>query len=545
MTAAWFKLPVPIENLPVLPAPTAPADPAPANSIAAPVGFDPANPGNIWDSLPTNGSDTYPLELTPSRVVLPYQERMAAALVTRHRVMLLVRDYRLTLPVISATVVSRHVMVATQAKGWRIGGQPLGLEVTGQTGAIQRSYSITGQAATVAAQGRAAAMRMTFILQGAAGGVVAQGAAGRMIGPGDRVLGGQPASLAITGQAAAILRGSGITGQAGALALQGRAADASYQQPSLPPFNTLLYAGTSAPNAITGAGFRPGLVWMKRRDGTADHRIFDKVRGTGKYWGSNGDGGQTTDAFTLTSFDADGFTVMDAGGGNGSGFNYVAWCWKEGGAPAANNDGTIAATVSVNAAAGYSIITYTGTGANGTIGHGLGVQPAAIIIKQLTAGTGWPLVIFPAVVGDNKYMVLNQTGNPYTDSSAYKTSNSSVISVGNFSFLNEAGNSYVAYAFASVPGVSKVGTYTGNGGTLTVSGIGFAPSFVLVKATGATSQWVMYDSKRNGRLRANSGDAELSPSGWSAAADSFTVTQQGDGVNANGDGLAYVYLAFA
>ena len=222
MTAAWFKLPVPIENLPVLPAPAAPADPAPANSIAAPVGFDPASPGNIWDSLPTNGSDTYPLELTPSRVVLPYQERMAAALVTRHRVMLLVRDYRLALPVISATVVSRHVMVATQAKGWRIGGQPLGLEVTGQAGAIQRSYSIVSAAGDVDLGGIAAGLLRSARVQGQPGGVALQGAAGRLLGPGDRVLYGQAAQLSVTGQQGSPSRGWAIVGQAGSVELEGR-----------------------------------------------------------------------------------------------------------------------------------------------------------------------------------------------------------------------------------------------------------------------------------------------------------------------------------
>ena len=146
-------------------------------------------------------------------------------------------------------------------------------------------------------------------------------------------------------------------------------------------FNTVLYKGNGATQSITGVGFAPDLVWAKNR-AAASHGIYDSVRGTGIYLASNLTTADTVDANSLTAFNADGFSLGSTTRSNTSGDNYVAWCWDAGsGSPASNTDGSITSTVKANQAKGFSVVTYTGTGANATVGHGLGIAPSMIIVK--------------------------------------------------------------------------------------------------------------------------------------------------------------------
>jgi hypothetical protein len=81
-----------------------------------------------------------------------------------------------------------------------------------------------------------------------------------------------------------------------------------------------------------------------------------------------------TNANSLTTFDTDGFTVGSDGGVNASGTTYASWNWLAGGTAVSNTAGSITSTVSANTTSGFSIVSYTGTGANATVGHGLGVD---------------------------------------------------------------------------------------------------------------------------------------------------------------------------
>ena len=153
-------------------------------------------------------------------------------------------------------------------------------------------------------------------------------------------------------------------------------------------FNTILYTGNGSNNhTITGVGFDTDLAWIKNRGGD-DHRLFDKVRGVNKFLKSNTTDSETTDAIFTTN--ADGYVVTNAGEVNANNGNFVGWNWKANGAGSANTDGSINSTVSVNSTAGFSIVSYTGTGSNGTVGHGLGVTPKVIITKARTnSGRFW------------------------------------------------------------------------------------------------------------------------------------------------------------
>ena len=154
-------------------------------------------------------------------------------------------------------------------------------------------------------------------------------------------------------------------------------------------FNTKLYTGNGSTNAITGVGFQPDWVWIKNRSNSSSHNVFDAVRGVTKAIFTNATDAEATEASRLSAFGTDGFTINGdtSNQTNASGSNFASWNWKAGtGQGSSNTDGSINTTyTSVNTTAGFSISKYTGTGSNATIGHGLGVAPAMMIIKKLNS----------------------------------------------------------------------------------------------------------------------------------------------------------------
>ena len=235
-------------------------------------------------------------------------------------------------------------------------------------------------------------------------------------------------------------------------------------------FNNKLYTGDgNATNAITGVGFQPDWVWIKNRGTTARHVIFDAVRGPQKaLFPHLADAEQSTNQYgTLNSFDSDGFTVADGSSSgertNNSSENYVSWNWKAGGGQGSSNtDGSINTTyTSVNTTAGFSISQYNGTGSVATIGHGLGVKPAFIIIKRIEANSTWRTyhkslgatlnVPFENGAALDQDVIFNDT-EPTT----------SVFTVGTTTDVNNNGTSHIAYCFAEKKGFSKFGEYEGN-----------------------------------------------------------------------------------
>ena len=167
-------------------------------------------------------------------------------------------------------------------------------------------------------------------------------------------------------------------------------------KPSL-HFNTKLYTGNGGSQSITGVGFQPDWLWFKKRNGAADSSLIDAVRGVRKSLTSNKDEVEYTESAGLSAFDSDGFSFDGAGFDhvNTNSDLFVAWCWKAANSSgSANTSGDINSTVSANTTAGFSIVSYTGTGSVATVGHGLGVAPKLIIIKSRTGGTdAWPVDI--------------------------------------------------------------------------------------------------------------------------------------------------------
>jgi hypothetical protein len=214
-------------------------------------------------------------------------------------------------------------------------------------------------------------------------------------------------------------------------------------------FNTVLYAGNSSTQSITGVGFAPDWVWFKARNNTDTHAVFDIVRGVQqRLIPQSNDSAEGTQSNGLTAFDSDGFTIGDAGIVN-QGYNYVAWNWKANGAGVSNTDGSITSTVSANTTSGFSIVSYTGTGSNATVGHGLGVAPDMIITKvRANSGNNW--AVFHKSLGAGNIIWLNLTNAVSADTSFWNntTPTSSVFSIGTQGDTNRSANTIIAYCFA-------------------------------------------------------------------------------------------------
>ena len=321
-------------------------------------------------------------------------------------------------------------------------------------------------------------------------------------------------------------------------------------------FSTKLYTGTGSSNAITGVGFQPDWVWIKKRNATGQHQLFDAVRGVTKRVYSDSSDPESTSATTLTAFGTDGFTVGSNSGINGSSDTIVSWNWLANGAGSSNTDGTINTTAtSVNTTAGFSISTYSGTGSAATIGHGLGAVPQVMIVKNTYQAESW--IVYHQSLGggtpQDKYLHLNTTDAEGDSAAMWNDTapTSSVFSVGTSTSTNQAGGTFVAYCFAEKQGFSKFGSYTGNGnadGAFIYTG--FKPAFVLVKETG-TGNWIIKDNKRpiynqnDTYLFANTSDAESSAStlGMDLLSNGFKLRATAGDMN--GSGTEIIYMAFA
>ena len=331
-------------------------------------------------------------------------------------------------------------------------------------------------------------------------------------------------------------------------------------------FNTVTFTGDgSLPRAITGVGHSPDFVWLKNRSVAYHHQLYDSVRGTsaGVLYSSLTDAEDST--YQMSSFDSDGYTMgSNLGAVNGSGENIVSWNWKANGAGSANTNGSISSTVSANTTAGFSIVSWTGSGADATVGHGLSSAPTIFIVKNRTdASTDWRVgqVLTSTnnmTDGNGYYMELNDTKASTNPGSANQWGSTptaptnQVFTVGSNNSNNGSSDNMIAYCFAEKTGYSKFGSYTGNGnadGTFVYTG--FKPAFVLIKrATGASGRWVLWDSKRN---PSNLMDNALFPNSsvvendgyWKIDGLSNGFKIKDPEVEINASGATFIYMCFA
>jgi len=315
-----------------------------------------------------------------------------------------------------------------------------------------------------------------------------------------------------------------------------------------------LYTGNatarSISNEVNGVSMQPDFVWIKDRSVANDHYLFDSVRGAGKELFSNLTAAEVTDVNQLTAFNSNGFSLGTGNGSNSTSSAIAAWQWKAGGTAVSNTAGSITSSVSANTTAGFSVLTYTGTLAAATIGHGLGVAPQMIITKnRAQAGYNWR--VYHVSIGATNYMSLNLTSASAAASSVWNntTPTSTVFSVAADGGSNNT-DTMVAYCFAPVAGYSAFGKYTGNGsaeGPFVYTN--FRPRFVLIKSSSDAVNWYVYDTSRDtsnlagNQLYPNLSNAEVSSVGIDILSNGFKVRYNASPLNASGS--THIYACFA
>jgi len=322
-------------------------------------------------------------------------------------------------------------------------------------------------------------------------------------------------------------------------------------------FNTVLYNGDgTSDHNVTGVGFQPDWVWIKRRDSAGDNQTHDSSRGSNLQLVTNNTNAESANA-NFGGIISDGFNLSGDGGSyNNASGTYASWNWKaNGGTTSSNTDGSITSTVQANTTAGFSIVTYTGNATTGaTVGHGLGVAPKIVLIKKRNSTSNWVMQNTNLNVASGDCLFLDTTDANTTISSYWNAvPTSTVFTLGNNSTPNGSGDTYVAYCFAEIKGYSNFGSYTGNGssdGPFIYTG--FRPAWILFKSSSVAGQdWVLMDAKRTAEY--NPTDGTLYPNNNVAE---VTTIDRGDILSngyklrntspaVNQSGASYVFMAFA
>jgi hypothetical protein len=320
-------------------------------------------------------------------------------------------------------------------------------------------------------------------------------------------------------------------------------------------FDAELWTGNDTVRTIT-FGMQPDFIWTKARNAAAGHRISDSVRGASGgimlNLSSNSTAAENTDT-AVTGIVSTGITLTSGNHPNNTGTTYVGWGWKANGAGSSNTAGTITSTVSANTTSGFSIVTFTAPASGQfTVGHGLGVAPAFVTVKNRVAAlTSWWTYHSALGINNVDYVALDLTNAEASFSTMWgsggMTSSTCGFTVAGSTYAN---HNHVAYCFAPVAGYSAFGSYTGNGSS---DGpfvyLGFRPEFVFWKNASTTGDWQMKDATRStynvtsANLYANLSNAENSAGDVDFLSNGFKIRSAGTDVN--GSGNTIIYAAFA
>jgi len=316
--------------------------------------------------------------------------------------------------------------------------------------------------------------------------------------------------------------------------------------------DVVTYTGNGTSQTISGLNFSPDFTWIKDRSQVELHSLYDTIRGATNRIVTNSTAQESSNNNSLTAFTSDGFSVGGLDAVNASGSALVAWNWDAGTSTVSNTDGSITANVRANASTGFSIVSYTGTSANATVGHGLNAAPEFIVIKNRDRAIDW--AVYHAALGATQNLKLNRNYTAQSVSSYFNDTDptSSVVSLGAAVATNYTGEDIIAYCFAPVEGYSAFGSYTGNGST---DGpfvyTGFRPRWILVKGADGpnTYNWFVQDTKRNPEnlttqyLIPNLSNVEGSTGKLDILSNGFKWRTSSTGLNESG--TDYIYAAFA
>lgn len=314
-------------------------------------------------------------------------------------------------------------------------------------------------------------------------------------------------------------------------------------------YTPIARSGNGTATTVTGVGFPPDLVFLAPRTATgANNWIwFDRLRGGAVGLSSDNTGAEFTNSAVIQSDSLsttmDGFRVQTANPINASGQTYINYPLRR-------------------APGFFDVVCYTGTGSATTVSHNLGVAPELLIVKKRSgSAVNWVVWASAPTPQENQYNLnLNTAGswgsagdkNWGATASGTPNMTSTTFSLGDYVGVNNSSDTYVAYLFASVSGVSKVGSYTGTGALQTVNcGFSGGARFVLIKRTDSTGDWWVYDSARgissgnDPYLYLNSIAAEVTGTNYvDTTSVGFQVTAAAPaGLNASGG--TYIFLAIA
>jgi len=320
-------------------------------------------------------------------------------------------------------------------------------------------------------------------------------------------------------------------------------------------FNTVLWTGTDSTRSITGVGFQPDFLWIKKRS-SGDHGLWDSIRGVSSRLRSNTTAAEGSNA--MTSFDSDGFTLPGSMMNNDT-VTFVGWNWKAASTASGTTTGSgtgKAYSARYNTDAGFSMVTYKGNGTSGhTIPHHLSIAPRVVIVKSIDSASPW--AVLHLGMGHNGRIQLNTTGQGWNDNVYWMADpTSSVFELATTTDVNGNNTDYIAYIWHDVDGYSKMGSYKGIAdadGTFIY--LGFRPKYFMIKASTTTDGWVIYDSARDsdGTTGFNKGTAKmrLFADGDGGETEIGTLDFLSNGVKIRASGLAmneahtYIYMAFA
>jgi hypothetical protein len=328
--------------------------------------------------------------------------------------------------------------------------------------------------------------------------------------------------------------------------------------------NATLYTGNgtslTVTNGAAGQSFQPDMVWVKDINTARNHVIGDSVRGVNLGVFPNLTSQEINSGY-VSAFNSNGFSLGTDVSVNASTETYVGWQWKAGGTAVTNTSGTISSQVSANTTSGFSVVTYTGNGSSSaTVGHGLGVAPAMVILKSISLTSNW-WVNHSGI--PNSWCQLDTTGAAGTGGGTngaigYQSTNTSTVfgfTAGSSSVnsVNTNGATYVAYCWSEIAGFSKFGSYTGNGST---DGpfiyTGFRPKFIMIKNSIASGNgWIIIDTARDIynqttlNLFPNSSGAETNSTTYSSdiLSNGFKIRATDPAINGSSNTL--IYMAFA
>jgi len=331
----------------------------------------------------------------------------------------------------------------------------------------------------------------------------------------------------------------------------------------------VIYEGSDANSGVQNiaVNFQPDLTWIKNRDATDPHQLFDSSRGaTFPFSVHDALKGDIANDDTLTDFIATGFTLGDDVAVNTDDESYVSWNWKANGGTSTGNGAESSGNPKFdhqsNTLAGFSIVEYEGTGANGTFAHGVKVNdvataPAVIWFKHIQGEDSWAMWHHQGTTNDSQYIPFSTANaSPQGDTNLWNTGvpSATIINLGVNSLVNRNLGSpsgqgkFICYCFAEIEGYSKFGTYIGNNnadGSFVYTG--FRPAYVLTKINnGGTGNWYINDTARDpGNITTplyNDLNNAETGNGIDILSNGFKLRNADGSQNA---AVKYLYMAFA